>query len=143
MNARKYLWWRMCHQGGGPRYETFERMLVQTVPCQAAALDLCNGRTAVLALRYMQFENALRLMAVMGAANLLACLDEASVTSPTHGRDLLRSRNPKLAHFGLESCALHPKFERGALRPSENPIGLPKNAQDILPLRLFQSGESA
>jgi hypothetical protein len=33
-------------------------------------LDLCNGRTAVLALRYMQFENALRLMAVMGAANL-------------------------------------------------------------------------
>jgi hypothetical protein len=70
MNARKYLWWRMCHQGGGPRYETFKRMLVQTLPCQAAPLDLRNGHATVLALRQMQSENALGPMIVMDAAAL-------------------------------------------------------------------------
>jgi hypothetical protein len=49
------------------RYETFKKMLVQTVPCQAAALDLRNGRTTVLALRQMQFEHALRPVIVMAA----------------------------------------------------------------------------
>jgi hypothetical protein len=33
-------------------------MLVQTVPCQATALDLRNRRPTVLALRQMQYENA-------------------------------------------------------------------------------------
>jgi hypothetical protein len=46
--------------GRRSRYETFKKMLVQTVPCQAAALDLRNRRTTVLALRQMQYENALR-----------------------------------------------------------------------------------
>jgi hypothetical protein len=44
------------------RFETFKKMLVQTVPCQAAALDLRNGRAAVLALRQMRYENAVRLV---------------------------------------------------------------------------------
>ena len=37
-------------------------MLVQTVPCQAAALDLRNGRAAVLALQQMRHENAVRVV---------------------------------------------------------------------------------
>ena len=37
-------------------------MLVQTVPCQAAALDLRNGRAAVLALRQVRYENAMRVV---------------------------------------------------------------------------------
>ena len=44
------------------RFEPFKKMLVQTVPCQAATLDLRNGGATVLALRQMQYENALRLM---------------------------------------------------------------------------------
>ena len=79
----KNLWCRRCypeHNGSairitaltspGPkwsperrcRFETFKKMLVQTVPCQAAALDLRNGRAAVLALRQMRYENAVRLV---------------------------------------------------------------------------------
>jgi hypothetical protein len=41
------------------RFETFKKILVQTVPCRAAALDLRNGRATVLALRQMQYEDAL------------------------------------------------------------------------------------
>ena len=37
-------------------------MLVQTVPCQPAALNLRNGRAAVLALRQIRYENAVRLV---------------------------------------------------------------------------------
>jgi hypothetical protein len=62
MNARKYFWCRRCYLARRCRYETFKKMLVQTVPCQAAALDLRNGRATVLALRQMQYENALRLV---------------------------------------------------------------------------------
>src|SRR5262245_59617344 len=58
-------------------------------------------------------------------------------------QDLLRSRNAKLAHFGLKRCALHAELERRARRPADDPIGFPKSAQDVLPLRLFQSGRSA
>jgi len=52
------------------RYETFKKMLVQAVPCQAAALDLCNGRATVLALRPMQYDNALRLVTLKAQTNL-------------------------------------------------------------------------
>ena len=54
------------------RYETFKKTLVQTVLCQAAALDLRNGRATVLALRPMQYDNALRLVTVEGKTSLNA-----------------------------------------------------------------------
>jgi hypothetical protein len=44
------------------RRETFKKILVQTVPCQAVALDLRNGRGTVLVLRQMQYENGVRLI---------------------------------------------------------------------------------
>ena len=50
------------------RYETFKKMLVQTVPCQAAALDLRNGRATVFALRPMQYDNALTLVTLKAHA---------------------------------------------------------------------------
>ena len=50
-----------CHH-----YETLEKMLVQTVPCQAAALDQRNGCATILALRQMRYENALRPTTVVG-----------------------------------------------------------------------------
>src|SRR5215510_837369 len=62
---------------------------------------------------------------------------------PKYRRDLLRSRNAKLAHFGLEGCALHSELERRSRRPADDPIGFPKSSQDVLPLRLFQSRRSA
>src|SRR5262249_40717737 len=55
---------------------------------------------------------------------------------------LRSSRNAQLAHFGLESCALHSELECGAGRPAENPVGFPNPAQAMIPLRLFQSQQT-
>jgi hypothetical protein len=47
-------------------FHTFKRILVQAVPCRAAALDLRDRRATVLALRQMQYENVLRLAGELG-----------------------------------------------------------------------------
>jgi hypothetical protein len=56
----------ILEKNGEVRFETFKKILAQTVPCRAAALDLRNGRATVLALRQMRYENVLRLGRELG-----------------------------------------------------------------------------
>src|SRR5262245_31051667 len=62
---------------------------------------------------------------------------------PTYRQELLRTRNAELAHFGLESRALHSELESGAIWPADGPIGFSESAQDVLSFGLFQSGSAA
>jgi hypothetical protein len=127
----KNLWCRRCypeHNGSanpiaaltspGPkwsrerrcRFETFTKMLVQTVPCQAAALDLRNGRAAVLALRQMRYENAVRLL----TRNHIRALQIAHELTEME-------RDQQVSHV---ATALQPAPNNKAVQQSFNPVTL-------------------
>ena len=53
---------------------------------------------------------------------------------------LHRAPDAEFADAGLQGSAFHAEKIGGAARAGDAPFGLPKSAQDMLPLRFFQCG---
>jgi S1/P1 Nuclease len=103
---------RRCH------FETFKKILVQTVPCRAAALDLRNRRATVLALRQMQHENALSLRRDKGGNEIYVRVTQTGQPMDLHRFwDGVITSSSNLTRLRNEATALRSRqeFQRSQL----------------------------